>query len=439
MTSVLKSAVTVDNSDLVATDVRNAADVTLATNSNLDNVREGYSSVSANDTHVKHLEDALVAGTNITLTKNNPGGDETITIDAAGGAAAVTPSIRRVDNDTIVVDAGVATTQTVLDLATAGDWIGGSSLESADEWVHVYEVVASPGTYKLYDKYPNLPLDDNASRVFTAQVNQASSLNPSTVVYDGDSGEANVKPGMLLYVFDDAAYELGRGKGTGAAASNNFVSTARIVSVDTGTNTITLDTNGLGHQIYISDDDYIYATEAGPPSYRQVSGAWYKWIGSMWNDGSSNLVAANNQYEHNRRHNMHSYTLDESSDYTTTSTSFTDVDATALVLDIFTRGTSQDVQASFACTIDITSSGVYLDINIDGVRHGGDDGFAVSPASGQTNRSIFSFVRLISDLTPGTHTFTLQWKVASGTATMYAGAGTSDRDIHPQFSVREIN
>ena len=42
--------------------------------------------VSANDTTAGFLNGKLVAGTNITFTENNDGGNETLTIDAAGGA-----------------------------------------------------------------------------------------------------------------------------------------------------------------------------------------------------------------------------------------------------------------------------------------------------------------------------------------------------------------
>ena len=58
MTSVAKASIVPDNTALVATQVKNAADVTLASNSNSDNIAEGYVGVSPNDTHVKHLLDA---------------------------------------------------------------------------------------------------------------------------------------------------------------------------------------------------------------------------------------------------------------------------------------------------------------------------------------------------------------------------------------------
>jgi hypothetical protein len=46
--------------------------------------------VSATDTIPNYLEDKIVAGSNITITKNNAGADETLTIAATGGGATET-------------------------------------------------------------------------------------------------------------------------------------------------------------------------------------------------------------------------------------------------------------------------------------------------------------------------------------------------------------
>jgi hypothetical protein len=45
--------------------------------------------VSSNDTTAGYLNGKLVAGTNITLTENGDGGNETLTIDASGGGSSV--------------------------------------------------------------------------------------------------------------------------------------------------------------------------------------------------------------------------------------------------------------------------------------------------------------------------------------------------------------
>lgn len=128
-----------------------------------------------------------------------------------------------------------------------------------------------------------------------------------------------------------------------------------------------------------------------------------------------------------------SYVLNEGSDYTETSTSFADVDATNLALTIITTGGNVKVyfHGSF-----YQGSGEYaLDVAVDGVRHGSDDGILVF--SGGVNIAQ-SFTRLIEGLAAGSHTFKLQWKISAGTATMHSGAGTSTRDSHPQFWVQEV-
>ena len=51
---------------------------------------------------------------------------------------------------------------------------------------------------------------------------------------------------------------------------------------------------------------------------------------------------------------------------------------------------------------------------------------------------VVSFTFLATGLAAGTHTFKLQWKTGAATATMYAGAGTPNLDVHPQFWAREV-
>lgn len=127
-------------------------------------------------------------------------------------------------------------------------------------------------------------------------------------------------------------------------------------------------------------------------------------------------------------------TLNQASDYTTTATSFVDVDSGVLSLTISTHG--GDVMVAFHGNVGATSR-VYLNITADGVPIAGDDGIASNTGTG--DNTLFSFVRLVTGLAPGPHTFRLQWKVNSGTATLYAGAGTANWDVHPQFWAREVS
>jgi hypothetical protein len=140
------------------------------------------------------------------------------------------------------------------------------------------------------------------------------------------------------------------------------------------------------------------------------------------------------------------YTANESSNYTTVSTSFTNIDGTD------TEGkfrhtlvtTGGDVMIGFHSTVAQLTSGtlVYFEITVDGVAHAGDDGICALSYnnSAGNDRQIASFVRLITGLSAGSHIFRLQWKVsAANTATIYAGAGTATLDLHPQFWAREVS
>lgn len=138
-----------------------------------------------------------------------------------------------------------------------------------------------------------------------------------------------------------------------------------------------------------------------------------------------------------------SYDVNEGADYTTTSTGFQNVDTTDLAMSITTTG--GDIMVHFHGTVDNGSinTRVYFDLfsNTLGGRVGGDDGivYIQMPTSTSGQGHSVSFTRLITGFGAGTHGFTLQWKVSGGTATMYAGAGTSNKDMHPQMWAREVS
>lgn len=134
------------------------------------------------------------------------------------------------------------------------------------------------------------------------------------------------------------------------------------------------------------------------------------------------------------------YTLNETADYTTTSTAFVDVDAARLALTLVTAG--GDVLVGFTGTFG--RSGVtlliYLDVEVDGARLAGDDGLLFEQfGTGGANDKVLHFVALKRGLPAGSHTFKLQWRVNTGLATLYAGAGTLNKDVHPQFWAREVS
>ena len=132
------------------------------------------------------------------------------------------------------------------------------------------------------------------------------------------------------------------------------------------------------------------------------------------------------------------YTVNEASDYTTTSTSFTDIDATDLALTITTTG--GDVMIGFHGGFDCSAgANVYVDVDLDGTRIGGDDGIHAAAVNATDFYGRISFVWLVTSLSAGSHTFKLQWKTSAGTVKMFAGAGTANADVHPQFWVREVS
>lgn len=137
-----------------------------------------------------------------------------------------------------------------------------------------------------------------------------------------------------------------------------------------------------------------------------------------------------------------SYLFNEGADYTTTSTSFVDVDATDLALTIVTTG--GDVFVTFFGVVNLSANSllVRFDVTVDGVAVAGDDGLIAwhNGTTGNTIHAPIGFGVWVRSLAAGSHTFKLRWRMGgAGTATLYAGAGTAGFDYHPQFAVREVS
>jgi hypothetical protein len=88
MTAITKASVTADTSGLVDGTTVDAADVLNPITDLLNHVKQGRVSVSATDTHVKHLDDAFQFGAGLQKTILNPGGDERIELK---GQTAIVP------------------------------------------------------------------------------------------------------------------------------------------------------------------------------------------------------------------------------------------------------------------------------------------------------------------------------------------------------------
>lgn len=153
--------------------------------------------------------------------------------------------------------------------------------------------------------------------------------------------------------------------------------------------------------------------------------------------GTSDMNAIGEDLNYLKAMPFDNYLLQEGADYSTSSTSFTDIDSSDLALSVTTTG--GDLEISFYGSFNInTSAFVYLDVDVDGTRVGLDDGLVIENlSSGVAGRTVGFIVRK-SGLSAAAHTIKLQWKVSANTATLYAGAGTSAKDVHGMFCAKEV-
>jgi hypothetical protein len=132
------------------------------------------------------------------------------------------------------------------------------------------------------------------------------------------------------------------------------------------------------------------------------------------------------------------YELNQGSNYSYSSSTWALIDGTNLVLSLTTTG--GDVMIHFTGSILWNGFAIpaLLDVEVDGTRIVNDDlgGLLLLAQSATPLR--YSFTYLHQGLSAGVHTFGLAWKSSSGAMTLYAGAGTANLDVHPQFWVREL-
>lgn len=133
------------------------------------------------------------------------------------------------------------------------------------------------------------------------------------------------------------------------------------------------------------------------------------------------------------------YEINEAADYTTTSATFVDIDGTDLSLAITTTG--GDILVTFVGSFFNSSTGnTYLDVTLDAVREAGDDGICgMRSPSANVIPFVMSFSWWILAPSAAAHTINLQWKTNAGTSTLYAGAATSNADVHGFFCAREVS
>ncbi len=131
--------------------------------------------------------------------------------------------------------------------------------------------------------------------------------------------------------------------------------------------------------------------------------------------------------------NYQQYTTDESSNYSVSATSFTDVDSTHLVLSltIDSKATTGQALICWSANVAVPASQTgFFNLLVNGTLNALNDGIIFAPAGTLP----VSFMRLVTGLTVGAlNTLKLQAKVTAGTMTVYNGAGTGNADVHPQF------
>lgn len=116
--------------------------------------------------------------------------------------------------------------------------------------------------------------------------------------------------------------------------------------------------------------------------------------------------------------------------YTTTSTSFVDIDSTNLSITLAMSGAAAQISLTVVAGANVQ---FFLDLTIDGVRYAAGFGTGVGGSmntAGMISSMVSTSVRV--QIGAGTHTFRPQWRVASGT-------GNIDAANSPIcFSVQEV-
>ena len=159
---------------------------------------------------------------------------------------------------------------------------------------------------------------------------------------------------------------------------------------------------------------------------------------AVYDDLTASLMNAQLRDKLNALHTpAGAYSLIDEADYTTTSTSFVDIDSTDLA-HTFTSGGGIIIASftgSFLQLSGLNTTKNYLNLMVDGADFFGGDGIGffitVNPVV-----AMVSFNVPIYGLAAGSHTIKMRWKVSTGTLTLYAGTGTPA--VHPPFHCWEI-
>lgn len=110
-------------------------------------------------------------------------------------------------------------------------------------------------------------------------------------------------------------------------------------------------------------------------------------------------------------------------DYATTSTTFVNIDATNLSIDLTMSGST--VLVLFNGVFRNTET-VYVDFSVDGTRHANTtEGIGLATLQTTSNYMLAGYAVLVTGLSVGAHQFRPMWRVASGTGALRATTSTS--------------
>jgi len=160
-----------------------------------------------------------------------------------------------------------------LDIGVGASYIGGADLSAADTWLYVYVYNDSDNRWAalLYDEPPLYPTTIETT-VFDAQLDANPAANAVILSYDNDTGENDVEPGDILRGWTDITFSTVRGGWT-------------VISIDTVGNNITVEVNDVD----AADNDYLTIVH-GVPRYRKVNGTWYRCVGAIRLNASTQIM-----------------------------------------------------------------------------------------------------------------------------------------------------
>ena len=132
---------------------------------------------------------------------------------------------------------------------------------------------------------------------------------------------------------------------------------------------------------------------------------------------------------------------DNGATYTTTSTTFVDIDGTNLTATLSMNGGVALVGFAGVIRNLSTDQSALLDITYDSVRVGaaGTNGLVRVQPVATAHAEYITMLALITGLSVGSHTFRPQWRVqAAGTIGLFSGNGTLGEDLIPTFFAIEV-